>query len=640
MKKFTKSLVLTAVMIVIVVCSAFSLTACNNFLDQLAETKLDAYASALETVMLGNDAFNWNAYSIDPENSFGYQKDGSYQWYSYTPTTSDEINEMKSAFSEIADAVNGIQVRRLKGNRVNTFYALQSTVDSFNELFSSPYAVQFSLLNGDYISSQGGYVADFTTCVENFVFRKKSDVDGLLEVIDSTKDAFMTYTDYVKDRKTANFPLYAVTISEQIDYLNAITEEGDNYYLYTFLNNRIDEAECLSAAEKTSYKESYHSAVKDKFMEGVKNLSTGLEAYKNDAPTEVTKSYLAMNKEVGQAFYKWKFTKLTGIKNPDMNSVMQEVNTAYTTHAGEAFSVIQTVNGLQTSKPQVYKDFSDYVVGKKFILNLTSPDDMLVYLKEAAKSIVPNLTSTPEIDFKYMDATVAGRSTAMAYYLLSPLDEENSKEHITINPNYVPKTDGSDSDDGEEEESNNYSPLLLTIAHEGYPGHLYAHVNAKEGGNSAMSFLGSSTAFSEGWAMYTELALLDVIKAQNPTDEALNYYCTYLYHETLANYLSNLYIDLLINYLGGDLNLLAYAFPDASQEKIQSIINFFMEVPVVYVSYGYGAYYMLDLHTQAKEALGDKYNEVSFNGELLSHGTAPTLPRAKAIVDAYVLANK
>ena len=43
-------------------------------------------------------------------------------------------------------------------------------------------------------------------------------------------------------------------------------------------------------------------------------------------------------------------------------------------------------------------------------------------------------------------------------------------------------------------------------------------------------------------------------------------------------------------------------------------------MPATYHAYGYGKYFFIKLHKEAKAALGKKYNEVKFNEKLLSHG--------------------
>ena len=54
--------------------------------------------------------------------------------------------------------------------------------------------------------------------------------------------------------------------------------------------------------------------------------------------------------------------------------------------------------------------------------------------------------------------------------------------------------------------------VLGTLAHEGYPGHLYAYVYSKELGLSNLATVMTSTAHGEGWATYVSLQSLFHLK--------------------------------------------------------------------------------------------------------------------------------
>ena len=218
-----------------------------------------------------------------------------------------------------------------------------------------------------------------------------------------------------------------------------------------------------------------------------------------------------------------------------------------------------------------------------------------------------------------MDDTAGKRTPVIAYYILSPLDETDSTEHITLNPYYIQNSPDE--------------VLLATMAHEGYPGHLYAYVNAKEKGASLMSTLMSVKAFSEGWAVYAQITLLKNI-ADSTQDTALKKFCEYTYSNTVANYLIAVIMDIQINYLG--VSVQDYVGMGMDEDYVRNLMELIMEDPTMYVPYGYGIYSMLNLHDKAKSALGDKYNEVEFNGALLSDGMGPALSRAEQITSDYI----
>ena len=145
-----------------------------------------------------------------------------------------------------------------------------------------------------------------------------------------------------------------------------------------------------------------------------------------------------------------------------------------------------------------------------------------------------------------------------------------------------------------------------------------------------------SDAFAEGWAMYVEFCLLDYIKAHS-NDEAVKLFCDYYSAYLKVGYANSLIFDLHINYFGETVEDMVA--DGREEETAREIVERYMEIPAVYVPYGYGMIYLLDLHDQAKTALGNSYNEVEFNRALLSEGMGPTLTRASEITKEYIASN-
>ena len=116
--------------------------------------------------------------------------------------------------------------------------------------------------------------------------------------------------------------------------------------------------------------------------------------------------------------------------------------------------------------------------GEQNVIKSSDPAAHILFLKEFAKGFVPDLETNPSIDFAWMDDTVTENTTTVAYYMKSPLDTFD-KEYIHLNGRAL----GSDKLD-----------TMVTIAHEGYPGHLYAYVFAEIPSTSLLrEFVGGSS---------------------------------------------------------------------------------------------------------------------------------------------------
>ena len=610
MKKRNK-LVAVAMCGVMSASAMFGLAGCRD--NRYTPEPLDELGLGFAFTLMGDDAFAWNAFSATPYETYGYVVSDDQEWYSYSGTrASSQISLVNRLFNAYADELSYYKLSDLSGEDALTYRALDNMLGIYQSYYKSKYVNKFELLGGSYISSEGGYVADFAQSFENFEFRTKKDVDALLTVTQSTDKAFESYLNFASDRVKGGCPLYDFTVNSMRDYLDDVYEKGDEFYLYELADKKIDDATFLNESTKAVYKTEYKAAIRDNYMAGVKTLYDGLEAYVGKAKNP-KKSYLGAAGNAGKAYYEWLFRQKTGITNANIPAVYEELVAANDEYENKRSAVLAEMDALKETEPETYAEFEEYRTETKVLLGLTDPEEILEYLKVAAKDIVPDLKTQPDIGFKYMDDTVAGISNALAYYMRTPLDLTNSSEKITLNGYQMEQRP---------------SELITTIAHEGYPGHLYAYVSAKENGTSLLANCANTLAFSEGWANYVELVLLDNIA--KTSNKATAKYCEYQKYSMLYGYTNSLIADMVINYSDRDIS------EYIDDEDIQMLI----ENPAVYVPYGYGMYYIYNLHEKAKAELGDKYDEVEYNGALLSEGFGPTLTRAKEITDSYIKKNK
>lgn len=619
MKRDIKKTLVVVFLVVLLTCMLSTFAACS-IIDEYYSAQVQALSNELSLLLLGNSAEDWNVFSVNPEASYGFEKYGEYSWSSYQKLTQSDVDELYNLFKECDKLLKKIKLSRLKGYDAVSYRYMDSIINEYLNYYGSKYAVDFSLIGSSIITSQGGYVASFGDTVDNYAFRQKSDVENLLDLFESTDVAFASYLDYMADREEAGYPLWDSTVTNMQDYLGDILEMGDNYYFYQLMRNKIKDASFLNMSQKTTYYNKYCKAIKDNFIKGVKTLYDGLEEFKGYVPDEKV-SYLAAYGEVGKEYYKWRIESVTGIKNAsdkDIEDIYNQLRLSVLDNEKAVNAIIAQVDALQDTNPDVYNEFYDYVEEKKAPLGLSEPNEIIAYMQTAAEHIVPKLDSQPKIAVKYMDDTVASISNTLAYYLKSPADQLSETESITINGHLL---------------GDKPATLFDTMAHEGYPGHLYAYVNAKEKGSDLFCYVFSNLAFSEGWAMYASNAILNYT-ASTTDNLALQLYCQFQVHYNICSYGDNALVDILYNYMGVTEQEIA---GDNENEEAFCV---FRENPTTYIAYGYGVTVLTDVHEKAKKELGSKYNEVEFNKTLLSEGAGPTLPRAYEITEKFISSNK
>ncbi len=570
---------------------------------------------------LADDTSAWNVFTID-SSAFGYVVPDDYvpTWYYYEAYTKEDWKEISEYYKEYKDELLAFDTKTLSYAQEYSYDTMYSILDSGTRYYNAEEKYD-PLMEIDYIDQFGGYVADFCDTVENYNFYTKQDITNLIALTISTSEAFPTYVNFVKDKYDAGYAYSEYTINEMCSYLNDIINDGDEFYLYNLIENKINSSEFLKADEKASLYSDFATALRNNFYESVVMLNTELSALVGTYTT-TTEGYFANYGDDAKALYKYMLEKRLGYNDMNVEEYIKTLDKWLNESNAKINEVVSTYRNWANTpaNSKAASEFLKYVNGKSYLTSLRTPDDMIAYLKEFAKTIVYELDSNPEIGFKYMDDSVAQRTQTVAYYRKSALDSD-LKESITLNGNLLKK---------------DYDDMLLTIAHEGYPGHLYEYVHCKELGLSNLTTIATNTGHGEGWAMYVEICLIDYIKSAQTTNAA-KLYCDYLKYNQMYGYYLNARLDAAINYECWSLDEVTKYFElhDLNVEAAEGFYKRLIEMPTVYASYGYGLGLVYHLHQDAKEKLGESYDEKEFNKNFMSRGWC-RLEALEELTEEYV----
>ncbi len=519
------------------------------------------------------------------------------QWYTYEAFGDEEIAHDLQLFKDLL-----VDLEEFKDVELNNYQdVMYETLRKFLEYNVTYYGIEdVFFMELRYIDQFGGYVADFGTYMESYSLRSEAEVKDIVAYINSTEEAFPSYLDYIEVKTEKGYPLSNFTINEMRSFLKDILDQGDEYYLEDIINEKIEKLDFLSNSQKSQYMNEVSYALENNFMNGVQSLYDGLADYLDVLAAE-DEGYIATY-ENGEQIYVLELQNLLGYESMDMDAYIKELDY-------ELKAAIRNVISAQNAIVSKY-NISDYAQLTEIVnsVNVGGVDvnEMMEYVKEFAKTIVPDLQSNPDIVIKYMDTAAAKKSNAVAYYMKSALDNTGS-EYVTLNPVQLKTASSMDT--------------LGTLAHEGYPGHLYAWVSAKEKDLSNLATIMTSTGHAEGWATYVQLKLYDYIK-ENSTDEKVHLVMDYLYANQISGFLLEARLDAGIQHEGWGVNDVAsyMSFVGYNSDGAEEIYNLLIEIPTQYASYGYGKLVFVRLHEEAKKILGAYYDEVEFNAMLHSNG--------------------
>lgn len=238
----------------------------------------------------------------------------------------------------------------------------------------------------------------------------------------------------------------------------------------------------------------------------------------------------------------------------------------------------------------------DKLASDRACLPEMSPEEILEHLKDAIKEDYPEIPvgQDPEpvnCTVKYVDDSLAPYS-APAFYMTPPID------NTVNNTIYINAMDTPDD-----------LSLFTTLAHEGYPGHLYQTVYSQrfceESGITPLRSLLYYGGYVEGWAMYAEMSSYDYAAelAGGTQSDAADYYIACRLDRQIQLCLYSL-LDIAIHYDGATLEnikeILA-SFGTTDNGAVEAVYAYIAEEPCNYPKYYLGYLEILELKKQAAE---------------------------------------
>lgn len=198
-----------------------------------------------------------------------------------------------------------------------------------------------------------------------------------------------------------------------------------------------------------------------------------------------------------------------------------------------------------------------------------------------------------------------------AYYLTPPIDDMSSNI-IYINQKNMPDA----------------LTLYTTLAHEGYPGHLYQTVYSQLYMNlrntSCLRYLLHYGGYTEGWALYVENLSYQyaqqLVQEEAPTEALWYEACRLNRNLQLCTYSL---LDIAIHYEGASLTQTANILQKlgiTDQNTITYIYEYIVEEPVNYLKYYLGFLEFLSLKDSAETLWGEDFSLMKFHQFILETG--------------------
>ena len=319
----------------------------------------------------------------------------------------------------------------------------------------------------DYLSPTNGVQSYLPTLLAEYKFYKEQDVKDYLDSLRLFPDYFANVMAFEQEQADAGFFMPDFEADKVIDQCQQFMEDPEHHYLIDSFNLRLEETDFLEEADKESYREENRQLIQDTVIPAYGYLVEELSKLKGSATNDAGLYYF----ENGREFYRLLVRDSTG-----SDKSVEELEDTILDNMQRALETIWAMD--------LDGDVFDRML--ECPVDLSDPYEVLELLKEGIAQDFPVPGDLP-FEVNYVPASMEEYMNP-AYYILPPID------YLENNVIYI--NNSLSSDDIEQ---------FVTLAHEGFPGHLFQTTYFYGRQPSRIRKLFGFSGYSEGWGTYAEI---------------------------------------------------------------------------------------------------------------------------------------
>lgn len=458
---------------------------------------------------------------------------------------------------------------------------------------------------GEPLSPASGMQSSFPILLADYTFRCEKDVEDYLHLLDQIDTCFGQLIQYEQEKADRGLFMSDQAADQIIEQCTAIMDadalSSGTHFLHTTFQERL--APLIENGTIDQQKASQWISENDRLL-----TTVVAPAYEELADAFFVLSGSGRNAEglchfpEGQAYYEYLLASTTGTSRsiPEIRQMLyQDFQQNYTA----LLRLLSKYPGLASFGSSTDAD-----------LPFHTPGEMLANLQLQMQEDFPPFPETgtafaPSCTIKRVSPSMEEYSSP-AYYLTPPIDD------LETNIIYINHKNEPDA-----------LSLYTTLAHEGYPGHLYQTVYSQlylNGQNaSPVRSILHYGSYVEGWAFYVEnlsyFYAQSLVKDQ-PLKAAWYEACRLNRNLQLCVYSL---LDIAIHYEGMDpaqVQKILTKIGITSPETVAAIYEYIVEEPVNYLKYYLGFLEFQSLKSKARELWGTAYSDRAFHQFVLETG--------------------
>ncbi|MCX4323985.1 MAG: DUF885 domain-containing protein [Lachnospiraceae bacterium] len=489
---------------------------------------------------------------------------------------------------EAANEVYALSLAREDLNKIDP-EALNEENRQLYELLDTYLAASASTAAYPYfsepLSPSSGVPSELPILFSEYRMDDKADVENYLSILTQIPAYFDGLLVYEKEKADAGLFMSDLTADRVIrqcsELLDASSVENGTHFLEVTFQERLQqlaEKSILTAGEVDSYVSEHNRLLTTIVIPAYDRLADELTILKGSGKATCGLA----GQENGRDYYRALVRLRTGSYR-DIDEIKRLL-------ARDLRFNYESLFALLTANPAL----KDMIAETPSLLPDMTPEEILADLQSEIGGEYPPIPAGRDnapirSTIKYVDASLEAYS-APAFYMTPPIDNI-CNNLICLN--------AKDTEDD--------LALYTTLAHEGYPGHLYQTVYSKRYQEQQNILpLGSVLyygGFVEGWAMYVELDSFDraIELARESHPEAAAYYQVCRLDRQFRLGLYSL-LDIAIHYDNAsfeDVQKLCYCLGIGDSSSLAALYQYIVEEPCNYLKYYLGYLEILELKKQA-----------------------------------------
>lgn len=425
-----------------------------------------------------------------------------------------------------------------------------------------------------------GIQAQLPVLLAEFQFRDQNDIDTYLKLLASLPSYFEEIAVFEKEKSEHGLFMKDEILDKILEQCRSLLPMDETHFLAATFQERLEACDFLSSDQIISY-EAEHLRILNRCVQSAyENLCENMEALRGTGINE----YGLYHTPEGIEYYEWllRYSIGTDLNMAEIRKRLEEqMESDYETILCALHQNIDLINlGKDASSDEQPSQILKRLQ-KQIEADFPSPDTVAWQVKEVPDSLADFLSP--------------------AFYMTPAIDaaEQNT---IYINPSYRPDR----------------IELITTLAHEGYPGHLYQNSFENGDGYDPVRNLLYIGGYTEGWGMYSEFYAYDFLGFSETEAD-------FLRAMTSLNYAICASLDLSIHGEGfteEDCVQYLSAFGITDRGQIHELYLNILEEPSNYLKYYLGYLEICRLKESAL-ALSSRLTIYDFHKWFLEMGPAP-----------------